>query len=273
MKRFNRLLAHYPIPAYFITTYAISWVGALLVVLPTLLHHKPITQVNGLLMFPVMLLGPSVAGISLTTIVYGKQGLGKLFSRIGRWRINANWYTLLCIPPVFIVSILLLLRLFISPVFTPHFNPLGIVYGLVPGLLEEIGWMGYVYPLLRKKYTALTASGLLGLFWGLWHLPVIDFLGAAYPHKSYWLPFAAAFIFMLIALRIIIVWIYTHTKSLLLCQLLHAINTGSLVVFSPILVTAAQETLWYFVYALFLWLVVVIVVKNAGENFIAIRKR
>jgi hypothetical protein len=48
-----------PIVGYFAATYAISWGLALLVAAPTLLAGKPLSQADGLLMFPLMLLGPS----------------------------------------------------------------------------------------------------------------------------------------------------------------------------------------------------------------------
>ena len=51
----------------------------------------------------------------------------------------------------------------------------------------------------------------------------------------------------------LIAWAYSHTGSLLVAQLLHASSTGSLVLFSPLTVTPAQEALWYAGYALVLW--------------------
>jgi hypothetical protein len=60
-------------------------------------------------------------------------------------------------------------------------------------------------------------------------------------------------------MRVLIVWTYSNTKSVLLSQLLHASYTGSFVIFSPPHVTAAQESLWYAVYGIALWLVVAIV--------------
>ena len=68
------------------------------------------------------------------------------------------------------------------------------------------------------------------------------------------------------AMRVLIAWVYTNTKSVLLAQLLHACSTGSLVIFSPSRVTAAQETLWYAVYAAALWLVVAILAVIYGER-------
>jgi membrane protease YdiL (CAAX protease family) len=260
-------IQRHPIATYFGMAYMISWVGAFLVVAPKLIQGEAISQIDGLIMFPVLLLGPSVAGITLTGIVDGRRGLRDLFSRMRRWRVGAQWYAAaLFIPPVLIMAVLLSLGTLISPAFTPHLNPLGIVYGLVPGFLEEIGWTGYAFPKMQLKYSALPASLLLGALWGLWHLPVVDFLGAAYPHGVYWLPFFLAFFVLVMAMRVLIAWVYSNTGSVLLAQIMHASSTGFLVVLSPLSVLPAQETLWYAVYAATLWIAVAIVAVRYGKR-------
>lgn len=249
MSRIRAFIQQHPVITYFIMTYAISWIGALLVVAPTLMQGKGITQIDGLLMFPVLLIGPSLTGIILTGIIDGKSGLRELFSRMGRWHVKARWYMALLLPPVLILIVLFSLGALLSPAFTPHFYALGILYGLVPGFLEEIGWTGFAFPKMQLSRSAFSASLLLGGLWGLWHLPVIDFLGAAYPHGMYWLPYFLTFIAVLMAMRVFIVWVYSHTKSVLLAQLIHTSSTACLVVLSPPFVSPAQEVLWYAVYA------------------------
>jgi hypothetical protein len=56
-----------------------------------------------------------------------------------------------------------------------------------------------------------------------------------------------------------------------LAQLFHISSTGSLVVFSAYHVTAAQEALWYAVYAAALWIVVAILVKTYGRRLTLLR--
>jgi membrane protease YdiL (CAAX protease family) len=220
---------------------------------------------TGILMFPVMLLGPSLASIVLTRIVDGKSGLRVLFSEMSRAWVPPGWYSALLIPPVLVLTVLLFLQRFVSSAYAPNHFFMGILFGIPAGFLEEIGWMGYAFPKMRSQTDGLASGILLGLLWALWHLPVINYLGTATPHGVYWLPFFLAFSLAMTAMRVLIAWIYTHTKSVLLSQLMHVSSTGSLVVFSAARVTAAQEATWYALYGIVLSLAVGIIVKLFGR--------
>lgn len=259
-------IARHPVGAYFVLTYVISWLGALAVAAPRLLRGEALTEVDGLIMFPVMLLGPSIAGITLTRVVDGKSGLRGLFSRMRHARVPARWYAALLIPPCLIVAVLWGLKTFLSTIYTPNTFLIGILFGILAGFLEEIGWTGYALPKMRSPANALGPAILLGLLWSAWHLPVINYLGTATPHGAYWPHFFFAFAAAMTAMRVLISWVYVNTGSVLLAQILHAVSTGSLVAFSPTRVNAAQEAMWYAVYAVALWIAVGIVVAVYGKR-------
>lgn len=260
------MIRRYPVVAYFALTFLISWTGALAVAAPHLIRHQPLPKMTGVLMFPVMLLGPSVAAVVLSRIVDGKSGLRVLFSQMFRASVPPGWYMALLVPPVLVLTVLLFLQRFVSPVYVPNRFFMGILFGLPAGFLEEIGWMGYAFPKMRSQSDGLAPSILLGLFWALWHLPVINYLGTATPHGVYWLPFFLAFSLAMTAMRVLIAWIYANTKSVLLAQLMHVSSTGSLVLFSAARVTALQEAMWYALYGTVLWVAVRIVVTIFGRR-------
>lgn len=254
-----------PVSSYFVLTFVISWLGAFLVASPHLSRHESLPQLTGVLMFPAMLFGPSLSGVLLTWLTDGSAGLRSLRSRLFFWRIPALWYLSLLIPPVLVLGVLLCLKIFVSAAYAPNRFLLGVLFGVPAGLLEEIGWSGYAFPKLSSRLSPFIASILLGLLWGLWHLPVINFLGAATPHGDDWLRFFLVFSAAMAAMRVLICWVYLNTRSVLLTQLMHISSTGSLVVFSPP-VTTKQEVLWYGVYAVLLWLVAGIVALACGPG-------
>ena len=251
-----------PAAAYFALTFAISWAGAFAVAAPRLLRGEHLDKFTGLMMFPVMLVGPAVSGILLTGRSSGAAGLRALLRRMARVRVRPRWYLALLIPPALVFAVLSAFAAG-SPAYAPNRFFIGASFGLVAGLLEEIGWTGFAFPALLRSFRPLPAALVLGLLWSLWHLPVVDYLGAATPHGAWWLPYFLSFAVAMSAMRVLICWVYSNTGSVLLAQLLHASSTGALVVFSPA-VSPAQECAWFGAYAVALWVVVAVVVARSS---------
>lgn len=250
---------NHPAVTYFLLTFVISWTGALLIAAPKLLQGAPLPKLTGVLMFPAMLLGPSFSGIFLTRWIDGRAGLQALFDRMRRFRFSLRWYAVLLVPPGMVLGVLLCLKTFVSRDYTPNRFWIGIAFGIAAGILEEIGWMGFAYVKLRQRLAMLQAAATLGLFWGLWHLPVIDFLGAASLHGKALPAFMAAFVLAMTAMRVLIAWAYEHTQSVALAQLTHISSTGALVIFSPASVSPIKEATWYGVYGAALWLLALLI--------------
>jgi membrane protease YdiL (CAAX protease family) len=255
--RFKNIILRHPAAAYFITTFALSWLGALFLVAPHLFKKEPLPAIDGIIMFPIMLLGPPVAAVVLTAMIGGKPALKELSGRMSKWKVPIKWYLLpVVIFPCGILITLFLLQHLLSPAFASNFFAPGFLFGIPAGFLEEIGWTGFAFPLIFSRRDLFRSGIYLGVIWALWHLPAIDFLGVARPHGRWLFPFFLSFAALLAAVRILIAWIYVHTGSVLLAQFTHTVSTGCLVLLGASHVTPLQEALWYAVYAALLWIVI-----------------
>jgi len=267
------LIKRCPVLSYFALAFAISWGGSLAVLGFKFFSGEAYRMTDRILALLAMLLGPSLSGLILTRAVDGRAGSRSLFSRMGRSRVGCRWYLVAVLTfPVLISAVLMALSRFVSLEFTPSFMKLGIIYGLLAGFFEEIGWMGFAYPKMRSKYSVLAAGLILGLAHGVWHV-VADYFGSSRALGGYWLPhFALMWCFGMVALRVIIVWVYENTQSVLLAQLAHASSTGFLIVLSPSPITPASETLWYGVYGILLWAVAAVMIVKKRALFLNSQK-
>lgn len=81
----------HPVVSYFIITFFISWIGALIIA-PKLFRGATIQKMDGVMLFPIMIIGPVFTGVFLTRMVDGPTGLRNLFLRMKRWRVKLYWY-------------------------------------------------------------------------------------------------------------------------------------------------------------------------------------
>ena len=137
--------------------------------------------------------------------------------------------------------------------------------GLLAGFFEEIGWTGFAFPRLRERFGLLAGAVLLGLLHSFWHI-VADYLFSSAEYGAYWLPhFLIWMVASMTAMRVLIVWVYSNTRSVFLAQLMHASSTAVLAVIGPAL-SPVNDTLLYAVYAGVLWLVVGVVVMGRDSR-------
>jgi membrane protease YdiL (CAAX protease family) len=268
--RLLSLMRRRPLVSYFLLVYCAA-AGALLVIGAPRLDGAAGHSIASLVMFPVIVLAAGVRGLLMTALTEGRHGLHQLATRMTRWQLQ-RWWLLVLIPPIGILSVQVLLSAAVSSNFAPQFFVFGIAAGLIAGFCEEIGWTGFVYPRMQSRFGALHGAVLLGVVWAVWHLPVVDELGAASPHGAAWPAFFTGFAIVLIALRVLIAWLYVNTQSVLGAQVLHASSTASLVVFGAPAVSPDQEALWYLAYGLVLWAVVFFVVRHYGAA-LTVRQR
>ena len=200
----------HPLIAFFVLAYLLTWW------IYPLLRFSPLLGIFGLF-------GPALAAIIMAAVTEGKAGVKALLSRVVRWRVGLPWYVVaLGLPTVLsLVTAGLSYLLGVSEsVQVGVFTGIELVL-FVAVVGEELGWRGYALPLLLEKRSALTASLILGVLWGLWHLPTFVVPGT----PQYGLPLSA-FVLLTIEYSILMTWVFLHTRgSVLIATLFHgAIN-------------------------------------------------
>jgi membrane protease YdiL (CAAX protease family) len=184
-----------------------------------------------------------------------------------RWRVDVGWYVVaLLTAPLVVTAVLLPLSLssagFLPGVFASDdmvsLLVIGLAAGLMTGFCEELGWTGFVIPRLRLRYGILTTGLIVGLLWGVWHFPLFsggDLSGALPP--ALFVP-VQLFTF-LPAYRVLMVWVYDRTGSLLLAMLMHVSLTASTLILQPLDVAGMRALTYDLVLAAALWIVVAVI--------------
>lgn len=99
----------------------------------------------------------------------------------------------------------------------PEGIPGAMLFMLVLGPVEEFGWRGFMLPLLQRRMAPLWAGLVVGVVWGVWHLPPF-FLGGTVQSEWAFMPF----FFGAVALGVIFTALFNDARgSLLLPALLH----------------------------------------------------
>jgi membrane protease YdiL (CAAX protease family) len=270
------LVRRHPAPTYVALTFALSWGAVLLLTGGLGPMFGPGWQTDPRFMFGLFV-GPAavaVAGLALSGLTAGRAGFRELRSQLFRWRVGARWYAIaLLLAPLSTIAVAVLLALslgvpeFLPAIFTAQ-DPVGlllpgILAGLWVGFFEELGWTGFAIPRLRPRFGILTTGLLVGVIWGAWHFPLFRESGSfagALPTSLLlvklfaWLP----------AFRVLMVWVYDRTGSLLVPMLMHASLTATTMVLVSGGLSVMQSMTSLLTWAGTLWVVVAAVMIAAG---------
>jgi membrane protease YdiL (CAAX protease family) len=225
-----------------------------------------------------MLAGPSIAGLLLTGLVHGKAGFRDVRSRLFRWRVGARWYAVALLTAPLVATAVLLTLSLADPIFLPDIYTsddkasillFGLAVGVGAGVVEELGWTGFAIPALRRRHGVLTTGLIVGSLWGAWHFLVnvwASGVSAGSLVLSLFLPgiLVGLLIGALPAFRLLMVWVYDRTESLLVAMLMHVSITSSLIILRPPAASGASLLTYDLVLAVALWIVVA-AVAAAGQ--------
>jgi membrane protease YdiL (CAAX protease family) len=180
--------------------------------------------------------GPLVSAFSLTYLNEGKEGMKNLLKRGVDYKFKKRWYVpIFFLFPIITGGALLLVMLSgeslpeLSVLSNPFLIAVGFVYIFFLGgpFQEEWGWRGYALNRLQARWNALISSLILGVIWGMWHLPLFFISGTIQSQTPIW-----GFMILILCGTILFTWLYNNTDgSILAAMLFHTMNNLSFFIF------------------------------------------
>lgn len=233
----NGTVARHPLFFFFFLAFVFTW-GYFWLFLAPLKLPRTVYVLGGF--------GPAAAAFIVLALSSGTRGVIALLRSIAHWRAGLQWYLLLLVG----LPILNLLAFLVVPGNLAGFHAPGsqfvmlylkeiafsITIGIAP-LWEEVGWRGFALPRLQRLYGPVVGTIVLGLLWGVWHLPF--FFGpfaqtrpdATFVDQSLAL---IGFTIGLTGLSILMTWVLNHCGgSTLMAILAHAAFDSSGIALAP----------------------------------------
>jgi len=198
---------------FFVLTFVIGW----LAFVPIFLYHASPTP--GAFIF---LFSPALAALITAFFTNGMVGVKEVLGRYLLWKFHIKWYflALLLIPAIFLVTAVIMFRTNFESLWTGspwYFLIVSFGWLMFINSGEEIGWRGFALSRLQSVIkNPLVAGVILGIIWGLWHLPMyLNPEQSSFP--------LILFLLFIIGISIIYSVLFNNTRgSLFMAVVLHA---------------------------------------------------
>lgn len=194
-------------------------------------------------LFILAVYSPAIAALIVVRAYGGASALARFLSRLLLWRAPAIWYAvlLLGLPAIYFAGAAVKGVPLASPVLSETLATVlaAMVFMLVLGPIEEFGWRGVALPLLQRCMAPIWAGVVLGLIWGVWHLPAFFLSGTP---QSAWgfTPFLAGSI----AVSVILTPFFNAARGSILVAMLFHFQLNN-----PLWPDAQPYDTWFFVAA------------------------
>jgi uncharacterized protein len=198
---------------FFLLAFVIGW----LAFIPIFLYH--VSPAPGAFIF---LFSPALAALTTAALSNGITGVKEVLGRYLLWKFHIKWYLLafLLLPVIFLATGVISFRNNLQSLWTGsswYFLTASFAFLMIINSGEEIGWRGFALPRLQSVIkNPLVASIVLGVLWGLWHLPLyLDPKQSSFP--------LILFLLFIMGISIIYSVLFNNTRgSLLMAVVLHA---------------------------------------------------
>lgn len=158
---------------------------------------------------------PAISAFAVVALYSGKAGIRAFLSRLLEFRCPPGWvaFILFFVPLVFVAGSLIKGGPVLAPLPPEGAGPVVavLVMMLFLGPIEEFGWRGVMQPLLQRHMAPIWAGIIIGLTWGLWHLPAFFLAGVVFADWNF-LPFLVGNV----TLAVLVTPIFNSTRGSLL---------------------------------------------------------
>ncbi len=219
---------------FFLLTFAYSWTLWIPSVLDGIGIELPI-DITGYSLVVVIIgaFAPLLAAITLIGREAGWKGIKAFFGQAIDFHFKPIYLLIALALPLAIHAIVHYLApavgLDVAKTLFPAESPVSPIILAIPYLFlmliigggqEEFGWRGYAQEPLQDKIGVLPASLVIGLIWGIWHLPLWFMAGDLHSAYSF-----LAFVLMTTSISIIYAWLYNSSgNKLIIVMIFHAMN-------------------------------------------------
>lgn len=219
-------MKRHPLVLFFIAAFFFPW----------LVWGTSIAQAHGFIGWHIpeplaFWIGLPLASYGTAALTGGWPAVKDLLLRLIRVKVPVAWYLVAILTPAVIAALAVGAGALISaPAAIGALLPTGALVGALLFnswewlITEETAWRGYALPRLQRRFNPLSASLLLGVLWGVWHLPLFLLPGSFQST----LPFAG-FLISTVATSVTIGWLFNKARgSVLIVALFHGVTDVSL---------------------------------------------
>jgi membrane protease YdiL (CAAX protease family) len=199
---------------FFVIAYAWTW----LINLPRVLDSSGVISLPGGVSFALgqlSMFGPSLSGFYLAYRYSGGDGVRRLWRRGWDLGFRKVWLlpAILLMPLLGYATVLIMQAAGLTVewqygVSGPMIALVGVAIFLTNGLGEEFGWRGFALDRLQSRWNALLSSLVLGVLWGLWHLPLHFIDGTTQAAIPVW-----QFVLQQAALAVLFTWLHNNAAG------------------------------------------------------------
>lgn len=178
--------------------------------------------------------GPTLGALLTALVLAGPAGVRALLQPLWPRRGAAGWLVLAVVAPVILAVVAVAITAVSrgASLLPATGAPAALLVAFVTpivlggGLGEEIGWRGFMLPVLQDRMSPIRASAIVGFWWGLWHTPAFLVPSSG---KSGGIMGLFLFVLLCTALSAVFTWVFNGSAgSLLVTILLHGCVNGGL---------------------------------------------